>query len=248
MQDRCNTTRFMIVAQARSGSTFLREALNDQPDITCHGEVFSRVWIDRLVTRPGMLPPTSSQTRAMLPRRDADPLAFMAEQIMAFPTRATGFKIVYDDFIDDRFHEPLTRFGRDKGVKVIHLRRLNPLAALVSRTRMFRFGLSHSDKPRRTDGGREAPRKITIPPAEVERYARRQNMLAAGVDERFPDALQLRYETLHEDFPAIFTHLGLPADREFGAGLRKMTPTSLSDVIENYHELAQYDRPEQPVW
>ena len=101
-------TRFMIVAQARSGSTLLREALNAEPDIVCHGETFSRVWIDRIVPRPGEEAPTPDEIRAMLPGRDTDPLQFMAERVMPFPGKVTGFKIIYDDFIDPVSYTHLT--------------------------------------------------------------------------------------------------------------------------------------------
>ena len=40
--------KFVIIAQARSGSTLLVEALNCQPHILCHGEVLSRKWIQKL--------------------------------------------------------------------------------------------------------------------------------------------------------------------------------------------------------
>ena len=141
--------RFMIIAQARSGSTFLREVLNAQPDITCHGEVFSRIWIDRLHPRPDIAPLDADQIRALLPLRDADPLAFMAEHIMAFPGSATGFKIIYDDFIDARFRDKLTAHALENDFEIIHLRRNNHLAAFVSRARMTRFGIGHSDRPQR---------------------------------------------------------------------------------------------------
>ena len=240
-------TRFMIVAQARSGSTLLREALNAEPDIVCHGEAFSRVWIDRMVPRPDQDVLTADQIRAMLPCRDADPLQFMAERVMPFPGMVTGFKIIYDDFIDPRFQDKLTGYAHQNGLRIIHLRRLNPVAALASRTRMFRFGLGHSDRPQRKADAAEAE-KITIPPRELDQYMRRQNRLAEQIDGLFPDAFQARYETLGTDYPHILAHLGLPGARHFIAPLSKMAPPSLANVIENYDEIASYDTPAQPLW
>lgn len=239
--------RFMIIAQARSGSTFLREVLNAQPDITCHGEVFSRIWIDRLHPRPDIAPLDADQIRALLPLRDADPLAFMAKHIMAFPGSATGFKIIYDDFIDARFRDKLTAHALENDFEIIHLRRNNHLAAFVSRARMTRFGIGHSDRPQRRAEA-EPPTRITVDEAELKRYITRQAFLADQVDQLFPDALQVRYETLRDDFPRILSRLGLPGGREFAGPLRKMAPENLAEVIENYDQLRQYDSPSQPLW
>lgn len=240
-------TRFMVVAQARSGSTFLCELLNRQRDVTCHGEVFSRIWIDRLQAQSGQPPLKSDQLRALLPLRDADPLRFMQTYVMAFPGSVTGFKIVYDDFLDQRFCQELTFYARRERLRIIHLRRLNDLAALVSRNRMSRFGIRHSDRPTGTKSCEKAP-KISVPPSELARYAKRQASLAAQIDGLFPDALQVRYENLNRDFPRILDHLGLSSSRPFVAPLRKLAPVNLADVVENYAELAGYDRPEQPNW
>lgn len=239
--------RFMIVAQARSGSTLLRELLNGQHDITCHGEVFSRVWIDRLVPHPGSPRPTPDQIRAHLPARDADPLHFMTEYVMSFASAAVGFKIIYDDFIDDRFLLPLISYAKQNQLRIVHLRRLNPVAALASRTRMSRFGIAHSDMAQRPNT-RPPPEKILIKPNELARYIARQGMLAQRIDAIFPDALQARYETLREDYPRILAHFGLPCDRPFHAPLRKLAPRQMHEIIQNYDEIGQYDQPEQPIW
>lgn len=48
--------KFCVISQARSGSTLLREALHSHPDIVCHGEVLSRVWINKLILKDGTSP------------------------------------------------------------------------------------------------------------------------------------------------------------------------------------------------
>lgn len=239
--------RFMIIAQARSGSTFLRELLNAQPGVVCHGEVFSRVWIDRMVPRPGHEALTEQEIRALLPRRDADPVGVMNEYFLDFPGQVAGFKVIYEDFLDPRFDEALTLFARQSGMKIIHLWRQNRLAGLVSRLRMSRFGLRHSDVPRHEDGT-ETPRLITVDRAELDRYVRHHDLQAQRIDERFPDALQVRYETLRDDFPRIMAHIGLPGQGNFASPLRKLAAQDLSEIIENHAELREFDYPPQPVW
>ena len=238
---------FMIIAQARSGSTFLTELLNRQDDITCHGEVFSRVWIDRLVPPPGRQPLSTACIREMLPSRNSDPQGFMSNHVMRFPSQATGFKIIYDDFIDPRFQDALIRYAKANEVRIVHLRRRNHLAAFVSRARMSRFGIRHSDRPLGKNGDVQTGR-IKVCSRELKRYTARQSALAAHIDATFPHALQLTYESLRDDFPRLLNHLAVDPDRPFYAPLRKLAPPDLSEVIENYAELRVFDRPPQPVW
>ncbi|SDE42141.1 hypothetical protein SAMN05421538_106192 [Paracoccus isoporae] len=237
----------MILAQARSGSTFLREALNDQPEIVCHGEVFSRVWISRMEPQAGAEPAPAEEIRRIMPERDADPLRFLQDHIYAFPGQITGFKVIYEDFFHDGLSEILADHARTRGLRIYHLRRLNPVAALASRMRMARYQLSHSDAP----GAQQDPNtvgKLKMEPAALARYTSWQNDLASRVDALFPDAMQIRYETLAQDFPRILADLGLPDRRAFGSALRKMTPQNLEDAIENYGDVAAYDHPAQPIW
>lgn len=239
--------RFMILAQARSGSTFLREALNLQPEIVCHGEVFSRVWISRLEPAAGDIPASADDIRRIMPERDADPLRFLDQRVFVFPGQSTGFKIIYEDFFHDGLAETLAAHARQQAFRIYHLRRLNPVAALASRMRMARYKLSHSDAPG-AQHDPEAVGKLTMSPVALDRYIAWQDGLAASVDGLFPDAMQIRYETLAQDFQRMLADLGISGTRPFGSALRKMTPQNLADVIENYDDVALRDHPAQPIW
>ncbi|WBU59760.1 hypothetical protein [Paracoccus albus] len=166
---------------------------------------------------------------------------------MTFPSRTTGFKIIYDDFIDPRFQDALIAYANENEVRTIHLRRLNHLAAFASRARMTRFGIRHSDRPFGKNGEVQTG-SIKVCPRELKRYIARQSVLAAHIDATFPDALQLEYENLREDFPLLLDHLAIDPSRPFHAPLRKLAPPDLSDVIENYAELREFDHPAQPAW
>ncbi|MDO5604926.1 MAG: glycosyltransferase [Paracoccus sp. (in: a-proteobacteria)] len=238
---------FVIIAQARSGSTFLRKALNAQHDITCHGEVLSHAWIEGLEPRPGEHPLDAETIRAMMPGRDADVTGFLRDHVMVFGQQITGFKIVYGNFFDPSLHEELLGLIRARGMAVIHLRRQNQLAALASTMRMQQFGLNHSHVLAPAED-RPPVEKLHIPIERIEGYIRRQAGLADRVDALFPDAVQASYETLHEDFPRILGHLGIDEPRDFDAGLDKLAPTDLSEAIGNYAELAEYDVAAQPLW
>lgn len=238
---------FVIIAQARSGSTFLREILNLQPEITCHGEIFSRAWINKLIPPPGHPPVPPEKIRELMPVRDADPLRFLSDRIMVFPGQTTGFKIIYEDFMRDEFADIMVDHIHKTGMKVIHLRRLNMLAAFTSRMRMTRFGIRHSDAPQTAEEA-SVPSCVTVTQGAFNRYIQRQNLFAEKIDAYFPDALQTKYETLREDFPHILACLGIAEEREFVPALRKMAPENLAEVIENYSQVAVHDHPPQPRW
>lgn len=245
--DPIRPARFMIVAQARSGSTFLRETLNAQPDVTCHGEILSRAWINKLVPAHDSKPRTREQTADMQTARDDDPIGFLQTHVLDFPAQTVGFKIIYEDFFHLGLDRMLQPWATENGVRVIHLRRLNPVAAFASRLRMQKYRISHSDAAGRPDGGSSA-QKVHITPDDLSQFIDRQTRQGAQVDALFPAALRIEYENLAADYPLILSHLGLDGDRAFASPLRKMTPLSLADVIENYPEIADFDHPEQPVW
>lgn len=242
------SVRFVIIAQARSGSTLLRHALNAHPQITCHGEILSRAWIN------GLIPPaaqTSDDARlhktarpvvlGLMPQRNDDPAGFVRQHV--FDTAAkpvTGFKIIYEDLFDDSAYGHRIRgFLRAENPVVIHLTRLNPLAAYASRRRMTELRISHSDVT--PDGTAEAP-KLTLKRSEVTGFILRQAALRARVDDLFPLAHPLSYEHLRSQFPALLDRLGAdPAP--FTERLRKLGSSDLRDLIANYDELADLDAP-----
>ncbi|WBU63238.1 hypothetical protein [Paracoccus aerodenitrificans] len=244
---KCRPGHFVIIAQARSGSSFLRESLNAQPEITCHGEVLSRKWIGKLLPRPGQPAYTRSRIEELLPLRDADTLNFLDQYVLTSPDEITGFKIIYEDLLLTGLADRLECLVRSRGMTVFHLRRRNHLAAYLSRLRMAKHGVSHSTVPE-TQENRAPGRKLHIEPGKLSSFIETQTNYATTIDRIFPDSVQLSYETLQRDFPGILNRLGLPPAREFSSDLRKLAPTSLRDIIENYDDVAAYDSHEQPVW
>ncbi|MDO5529718.1 MAG: hypothetical protein Q4F71_09975 [Paracoccus sp. (in: a-proteobacteria)] len=237
----------MIIAEARSGSTYLRQAINNQPGAVCHDEIFSRTGINKMVSQPGMLPYTRPLLRRLREKRDRDRRAFLVEDALYFPNTVAGFKVVYDDFFSDGLDEFLTDFVNETGMRVVHLARLNALATVASRVRMQRYQINHSDHPRASPEWRNVE-KVEIKPARVARYIKKRDSFAARVDDLFPGALQVKYENLEDDFPKVLRHIELPETGKFSSNLRKIAPRSLSEIISNYPDVAKYDSPPQPSW
>lgn len=241
------SVRFVIIAQARSGSTLLRHALNAHPDITCHGEILSRAWIN------GLIPPhaqTSDDVRRhktarqtvleMMPERNQDPASFIREHVFDIAVKPiTGFKIVYEDlFHDSDYARQVLTFLRQSKPVIIHLTRLNPLAAFASRKRMTELRIRHSDV---SDPSAEQPR-IDTKRTDIVSFILRQTALRAQVDNIFPLAIHLSYEHLRQQFPNLLARLGAtPAP--FTEKLRKLGSPDLRDLINNYDAVADLDAP-----
>lgn len=231
--------RFVIIAQARSGSTLLRYALHAHPDVVCHGEVLSPAWINRLVPRGQKA--TDQTPRAEVERlmvdRARDINGFMQRHVYGgFSGRTVGFKIVYADLFKPRplAHAALA-YLIARPMTVIHLYRANTLAAFVSRQRMKEFGVSHSNE----GAWRDLPYLI-IARDELVEYAAEQASFRARTDALFPHALKVRYEDLRDTFPAILRHLGV-SPAPFVEGLQKLAPDDLRDVVANYDEVSDFD-------
>ena len=110
-------TRFVIIANPRTGTNHFIDLLNSHPDITCHREVFHphAVYLKQ-GTRDGLLE-----------ERNSDPLAFLEKTYAESLTRACGFKIFmnHDDLVlDSVLH--------DRDIKKIVLYRPNFLAVYSS--------------------------------------------------------------------------------------------------------------------
>ena len=232
--------KFVLIAQARSGSTLLRQSLQAHPDIICHGEVLSRKWINGLVPlrNPGVDRSPRGVVELLMETRDNDIAGFLETNIYAFDAQAVGFKIVYEDLFMSERSDDIVSYIQSTGLRVFHLIRGNPLAGLVSRKRMALFGVSHSDAP---DTQREPVKEIEIPAREINGYVRRQSGFRDKVNSLFPIAVNLRYEQIEPGFQAILDSLGV-SDMPMEIKLKKMNKESLDSAVTNYDEVSEFDR------
>ncbi|MGB2694181.1 MAG: hypothetical protein WBD55_03220, partial [Dehalococcoidia bacterium] len=89
-----SSTRFVIRAAARTGSTMLVRALNSHPNVRCFGELFNDE-VDFVPFEVDGYDNFSARDRQL---RDGDPVSFLSERIFcAQPPEisAVGFKLLY---------------------------------------------------------------------------------------------------------------------------------------------------------
>lgn len=231
-----STIKFVVIAQARSGSTLLRKALHSNPEVVCHGEVLSRKWINGLVPKNNHSEERSSRhiVEKLLPNRNDNPSEFLDHYIYDFPEKATGFKLIYEDFFLADWKNELQNYIERNNIIVFHLVRLNQLAAFVSRKRMALYNVSHSNDPV------EKHPRIEVRPDEIERYFTQQSLFRNRIDSLFPSTQPIFYEHIEAGYNVVLESLDikwLPMQYK----LAKLNSISLEESILNYSEIKHYD-------
>jgi len=241
-----DSKKFVVIAQARSGSTLLQKALHAREDIVCHGEVLSRQWINGLVPKHDTSETGCSKrvVTRLLKLRDSNIEEFLDEHIYNFPSHTVGFKIIYEDlFLPDWSTQVLEYFKRND-VSVFHLVRLNALAALVSRKRMAKFGLTHSNSPGISDENQH--RRVEIRSGEIQRFIALHTLYGNRVNLHFPRSVPLYYEHISLGYENMLQSLGLEITQMQNL-LTKLNTRTLEDTITNYADVRAYDLCEDEV-
>ena len=124
--------RFILVCEARTGSTMLMNALRSSPAIQCFGEVFSlRVPYIHYVTYG-----YDRNSEEDIALRARSPVQFLHERIYCEhpkAIRAVGFKLTNDWGLQGMLlEELLDHLRNDTELRVIHLKRRNLVRLLVS--------------------------------------------------------------------------------------------------------------------
>ena len=235
-----NKTKFCVIAQARSGSTLLRHALNAHPAICCHGEVLSRQWINGLVPidNPTIDRSPKPVIERLLAARDDDIGHFLDKHVYAIDMPCVGFKIVYEDLFKSDASEQIFDYLHQNHIHIIHLVRLNKFRAYVSLVRMSKFGVTHSDSHKESKD---------IHPIEIEEqkflaYKQRQGKYESDVDTLFSNQLvsKIYYEDIEAGYDSILKRLSMP-EYAMEKKLVKMGSIDLSSIITNYEEVARFD-------
>ena len=221
--------KFVIIAQARSGSTLLRRSLHAHPELVGHGEVLSRKWIKGLVPlgNPSLDRSPKDNVKGLLEERDENVTAFLECHVFNFDARAVGFKLIYEDLFLSEMSQNLIEYIKKSKISVIHLTRDNPLATLVSRKRMGLFGITHSDANQYAES---VNRPVSVTLDEVKCFIEKQCQFKGALNSVFPDALRVSYERIVYGYRNILGVLGvnvLPMDVK----LEKVNQNSLSPPV-----------------
>ena len=126
-------TRFMVLADSRTGSTWLMDLLRSHPNVVAYDEVFHGVSV--YGSRESGV---ASSEVGPVGRREADPASFLEQAVFApkdGSTGAVGFKVFYRHLIRRSHRLRLPRALKSAtGLRVVSLARRDMLAMLVSRT------------------------------------------------------------------------------------------------------------------
>ena len=132
-------TRFVVISEARSGSTMLGSALASHPQMLMHGEIFGTgpaplnfYGIDE------MLPwPTPIEIH-LKKSRDADPVRFLDELVFAETARqAIGFKFKFEEFTD---WPAVVDYITSRRLHVLFIRRQNLFDRYISEVEALATG------------------------------------------------------------------------------------------------------------
>lgn len=234
---------FVIYADQRSGSTWLRQMLDSHPEIHVEGEVFLHHTNERIQAL--LADPTAPATDWAVhwsraepgARRVLRPWYVFAHLDRIFTAMhehapAVGFKLMYDQSL--LYPETLWYLLRRR-VGVVHLVRENHLDVLLSRPARRVRGVAHSTEP-------VEPVRIQLDPTRLCAQLRRRERVVACADRflrasRLPH-VRVTYEAATADsrvLTPVLAFLGVtPAAGELRSENRKLNTLPHWEMIENY--------------
>jgi LPS sulfotransferase NodH len=219
-----------LLAEPRSGSSWLMETLNAHPEIGLLGEILNRAQFPQIASIP---------VRA--DEGFPDWLAYI-EGCLGEKRRYRGCKILLNQLtlVGEGFADAL--FDRYRAADFILLRRDNLVAAEISLQLAHKSGVWHVKDP-----GKVALRKTAIPPgvlvANLDRTLRRREAVARSLEARGLRKHSLCYEDLFEAprraLSAVFAFLDLEDTGPRFSAEVKGNLFRAEDVLENYPEIRE---------
>jgi len=240
---------FLLVSPSRSGSTSLRETLDEQPGFLCHGEILA---LARVLGVSGKLRRKHSDISFDKNMRNEKPKRFMELLLDRNDFSHCGFKAIYNQVTDHR-NEGCMDWFLDRNPKIVFLWRRNLVARFQSACR-FRIDLGQMSQ--------EQYQSVT--PKEIISDAKRQSEMAAQNLERLQrantDILKVDFEDLVSDAGTLQNILEFVGHGEIQTNLskdqrtkknekrQKITPKSeaVSAMMEGY--LADLSLDEALAW
>lgn len=185
---------FVIIAPARSGSTLLRQMLNQHAEICCHGEVFG---LHRVLGHSVHALHALDKDQALGLRR-RDPLKFLHEHVLSSARPVAGFKLLYPQLFHFEFVPVLERLISMPELRVVMLWRRHLIARHVSEVRL-RMSADQRQQEQVTERMEAALR-----PGAVERSCSANLAARACALKLFDrhETLRVEYESLIGDYAA----------------------------------------------
>ncbi len=238
------SSRFVIFSQARPGSTMLALSLNSHQHVVCHGEVLSRVGIERLGSPEKLIYTLKGKLRklfgaSLLRERDADPIRFLEEHVWPIEAKHVGFKMVLEDiFLSPHKETYLDYFSNEEILPVI-LYREDQLAVYASCELLAQNRVRYSFADEETEPD---TRQFVVDPKQLERFRSGQLTKLNNLKDRFPSAYIMRYERMREEYSGLIDYLGIGGDPRLKQLTRKTAPADLAEIIANYGDVENLPR------
>lgn len=236
--------RFVVLANPRSGSTWLIDLLHSHPEIVCFSEIFAHDHFGNMPHGGAQHVPTwDSYATLKLPglgRRERFQLYFRYLDDEIFSPRhgaaAIGFKMMYFQLVRG-FGIPA--YLRHREVAVLHLVRLNHLDVILS------------EEARKVRKFYHAPAGADVPPVRIELEPETLAYRLAQRDQEIEEArtacrhLFHTREVIYEDLVAgrqslasILSFLGVDPDAPLRSEFQKLSPRDHRESISNYDAVA----------
>lgn len=244
--DMSNTQkRFIIIAGARTGSTFLKNMINSHPDVICFGEVLNKTkiqWdIDDLNTQ--------FNTPEIIDVRDNDPVSF-TDYVYSLgkesDAKCVGFKSLYRHYNYSPRHKQLIQYLlENEDIRIIHLKRLNSFKVFcslqIANMRVARGTTMNAYRPDDV----EEDLSITVNPESCLQYAKKSAVNMTKFDTLFAHRkpLTVRYRDLSRSTAKAMAEVVRFLDLEpapLSINTHKVRKQPISEVVENYDEVAEF--------
>jgi hypothetical protein len=229
---------FILAGTQRTGTSFIESTLDSHPEICSFGEIFLfrkgrganivsgyRHYINQA--------PAKRMVRHYLARR-----GLIKEYLDQLGSdcrgSAVGFKLMLGQ---TRILPCVPEYIRHNNYRVIQIVRRNPLKIYLSRAALRRSKVAHTDRKLKVQ-------KIMIPTERLVSHLDKVLWENCWAERTFPDLDRLA--VYYEDFVAsreeqlrkISEFLGIAPYEGMKSDLIKLNPDKLSDLIENFEEVA----------
>jgi LPS sulfotransferase NodH len=213
--------KFVIISDARTGSTLLMALLDNHPEIIAKGELFKQL-LDR----------TTPDIWKDLFRKRSKKIKWV------------GFKLFYDHPWNSGERKVWDLIEQDKNIVIIQLVRHNKVRSYVSKqiglkTKLWTEGINKPNTLTLED------KKVNIDPRKCIENIEEIDRLEFQTKERFRDhkIIPMIYEELSADknkaMNRIYKDLNVTV-MEIQTNLKKQNPEKLQDLVLNYEELRNY--------
>jgi len=238
------TDKYIIVCQARTGSTLLSTALQQNPEIAENGEVFLRIYDYVLMFGLNWREeaPQIPLAYKLAEIRERDYLSFLYDwAFYAGRAKVAGFKFKYEELSLPVYQRLVDRVAADTSIAILHLIRDNLLERYLSQKRAVESWVFEASP----DRAHLETKSYIITPQECENDFRRSQDLQASYRLMFKhhNLLEIRYEDLAGDFDRAMTSvqefLGVKPVK-IQKALRKIQQGPLRDRLTNCDELTAY--------